>query len=455
MSYINRRFSHEKRVVHLAVAGDPTLTLDYKYLLNSGSSIAQSVLKGPTPTFTRASDAFSFDSSGNYVAVGGNDLPRFIHDPANGNAKDGLLFERAETNLCLQSSNFGTTWSVGALNVDIPTTNNSDIFGTTTADEIATTNTADEAYAIFQDFTGRTANAVTCCAVHVKTGTNVSFVQLAWDADGGGADGLFCNFQLTSAGTAGTVTALAAGGDTLDAFIDLTTDGFYRCVIVGEIDAGTTGRFTISMVDRIDAGVFEAADLADNDSIIVCAADVQVGNKMTSHIPTTTVSVTRAVEACSTTDIASWHSADTPTTWFVQWKSNPYFVTDNQYVFALSDGSSSDREALQVDSGASTRFLVNSSGGGDANINLGFAATEIDTVYKVAAAYTTNDAAASDNGDAVATDPSVDFPTNDLTVLNIGGSEGGIRQINGPVQALKHFDNVRKPNAFLVSESTL
>ncbi len=120
MLYINRRFSHEKRVVHL-YAGDPTLVLDYNFLLNSGSSIAAATITGPTLGFARASDAHSFDSSGDLVAVGGNDLPRFEHNPADGNAQLGMLIEPARTNICLQSSDFTTTWV--NINTDEPTTN--------------------------------------------------------------------------------------------------------------------------------------------------------------------------------------------------------------------------------------------------------------------------------------------------------------------------------------------
>ena len=280
--------------------GDPSLPLDYNYLLDSGSTIAQSVLKGPTPTFTRASNAYAFDSAGLLSQVT-TDNPRFIHDPADSNAQLGLLLEEVRTQLCLQSSNFPTTWV--NINTDEPTTNNTDIFGGTTADEIAATSTADQQFAIHQSFTGLTANVNTAVAVYIKTGTNASFVQLAWDSDGGGSDGCFCNFQLTSSGTKGTVTAMTAGTAT-SASIDLIVEGFYRCVVVGKIATGTVGRFTINIIDRIDAVKFEAANLADNDSLIVCAADVQVGPFMSNHIPSTTASVTRASDVC-TVDVSS------------------------------------------------------------------------------------------------------------------------------------------------------
>ena len=436
---------------HRTAVADNTLTLSYNYLLDSGSTISQSVVEGPVPTFTRASDAGSFTSDGTWALVGGNNLPRYVHDPANSNARLGMLMESARTNLCLQSSTFGTTWSVGALNVDIPTTNNSDIFGTTTADEIATTNTADEAYAIFQDLAGLTANVVTSCAVYVKTGTNVTFVQLAWDDTGGGADGLFCNFQLTGAGTAGTVTALAAGGDTKRASIELTADGFYRCAIAGEIDIGTAGRFTISMVDRIDAGVFEAADLADNDSIIVCAADVQVGQFITSHIPTTTVSVTRAKDRCEDRD-ASWFNSQAGT-WIIG--INFSFITPvTKTLFRMEkDAGDQPSHRIQFDSN-NTEFdyRLQQVSGTDVNIS-GSQTHNAAGNVKVGYAYALNDMQTYSKG---ATDGSVSTLTpleSGHDELIVGGESAANSELGGFMQTFK-FYNVRKPNAFLATETT-
>ena len=433
------------------LVGDPTLTVDYDFLLNSGTAITGATKKGPDFTFTRASDAGSFLSTGVFALVGANDLPRFTHDPADSNAQLGLLMEEVRTNLCLQSSTFGTTWSVGALNVDIPTTNNSDIFGTTTADEIATTNTADEAYAVFQDLAGLTANVVTSCSVHVKTGTNVSFVQLAWDDTGGGADGLFCNFQLTGAGTAGTVTALAAGGDTLKASIELTTDGFYRCVIVGEIDIGTAGRFTISMVDRIDAVVFEAADLADNDSIIVCAADIQVGSFMTSHIPTTTASVTRAKDVCITTDMG-WVNEAAGTA-----ISNIYPVvkqTGNQQTVWMISGGNSNNSIFLYFHETSDDFIPRIIASTSTKMAPSLGSPILNAVNKTAFAWTENDGEFAVGGVSLGTDTDITPLPASLTEFHIGNSsDGEVQQFNSYIQSFKYY-NVRKPAAFLVSETT-
>ena len=446
MTYITRRFSHEKRVVHLAPS-DPTLTLDYNYLLNSGSTISQSVLAGPTPIFTRASDAHSFDSSGNFVAVGANDLPRYAHDPNDSNSQQGLLMNNAVTNICLQSSTFGTTWALQG-NTDIPTTNNTDIFGTSTADEIAATNTADERYGVNQSFTGLTANTATSVAVYIKTGTNATFVQLVWDSDGGATDGCFCNFQLTGAGTAGTVTALAAGTAS-HAEIGLAVEGFYQVSMSGDIDAGTVGRFTINIIDNINAAVNEAANLADNDSLIACAADVQVQFSIRTHIPTTTSSVTVAEDICSTTDM-SWVDTDVMT-WYVEGEA-PFASSGtgsgNRTISYLHD-SSDFAPAIDIRSfEADPNWLVqlDQAGGGGSFFSAGSEANN--TIHQLAATFDGSTEALVFDGDV--DDTSLNNPFLQETgydTLNVGGG-AVVGSWNGYVRAVR-FYNTRKPNSFL------
>ncbi len=218
----------------------------------------------------------------------------------------GLRSEEPRTNICLQSEDFTTTWV--NINTDEPTTNNTAPDGTSTADEIAATSTADQQLAVHQSFTGRTAGHSTICTVFVKTGTNAGFVQLAWDADGGGTDGCFCNFDLSD-GSVGSITAFAAGVAT-SAKSESFTSSYWRFEIVGQIASGTVGRFTVGIVDRIDAVGFEAADQVDNDSIIVWGADIAVDETLgTSYIgATTTVAVTRAQDDISFND-TDWYTA--------------------------------------------------------------------------------------------------------------------------------------------------
>ncbi len=448
MTQIGRRFSHEKRVVHLD-RRDPTHTLSYNFFLNSGSAITLATRIGPDLTFTRASDAGSFTSDGTFALVGADNLPRFVHDPDNSNEQLGLLMEAAQTNICLQSSDQTTTW-VG-INTDVPTTNNTDIFGTSTADEIAATSTADQQFARHQSFTGLTAAQPTSASVFIKTGTNATFVQLVFDSDGGGTDGFFCNFELTGEGTAGTVTAFAAGIAT-SARITLTTEGFYQVTVTGQIASGTVGRITINIIDNISAAGFEAADLADNDSLIACAADVQVFSLINTHIPTTTSSVTRAGEFCTTTDL-SWVSGSDTHTFVMQYKRELDFV--NQMWFQIDDGGNSNMirvvgrtlvgfQGYFQDAPAALERFFEVLTLGDLGIN-----------SKMATAVAEGDQAVSFNGATVTTQTDSNLVLKgELTIFRLGAQSIAGFQPDAFIQTIEYYD-VFKPNDFLETASVV
>ena len=441
MTYLHRRWSHERRVVHLGVV-DP-LVLDHNYLLDSGSTFAQSVVRGPTPINTRASDAGSFISTGVFALVGGNDQPRFHHDPDDSDAQLGFLWEQERIQIGKQTSNLaGDQWT--AINSDVPTENNTDIFGGTAADELAATSTADQQVARHQSYTGLTADVNTGVAAHIKTGTNASFVQLAWDSDGSGADGCFCNFQLTGSGTKGAVTAMTAGTATR-ADIKLTTQGFYRCSVVGKIASGTVGRFTINIVDRIDAAKFEAADLADNDSLIVDAIDVQVGPFMLSHIPNAGGAGTSVTRAKDTTSVVV---------------SSVYVAGGGAILLNFIMNFGNNGERFLNANGANIAFFQQSTSHPDAEISTfdgtsSFNVTNqmtLGVVGKVALSWDVGGRSLVLNGGAVATGTA--NMTNFDAVTGFAYGEGAGTQIDSMTYQTLRYQNVRPSDGSLVTETT-
>lgn len=206
------------------------------------------------------------------------------------NGMRGLIVEEARENLCLYFGDL-TNAAWNETDTDQPSSNSPAPDGSLTADEVAATSTDDIPYAIYQAFTGLTATDVTTVSGHFSLGTNATMVQLAWDSDGSGADGCFCNFNI-STGANGTATALAAG-TVGAAHVEALPNDIYRFAISGSIAVGTVGRLTISIVDDIAATVFQAANLTDNDSIIATWFGVEVGAWPSTPIATTTGSVTR------------------------------------------------------------------------------------------------------------------------------------------------------------------
>jgi len=366
-------------------------------------------------------------------------------DFTNAITSTGLLVEEARTNICLQSEVFGTTWV--NTNTDEPTTNNVAPDGTTTADEIAATSTADQAFAIYQDFTGLTATDVTTLSCYLKAGTNATFAQLVWDDAGGGADGCFCNFNL-STGAKGTVTALAAGTATASS-IESVGNGWYRCSISGSIAVGTTGRFNIAITDIITAGVLEAANLADNDSIIAWGAQIEVAAFPTSYIPTTTVAVARNKDIVNTTDV-TWYRQASPGTFYYA-ASQPVTVAALTTVMELHDGGTSDRILLDKITDIQSRGLIVSESSTVAALTP-VAVWANGQTSRHATAFAVGDFEVYSDGNRAGTGDQAGALPVGMTELNVGTNVSDLQPFSGHIADLRYY-NVRKDNSFIESMS--
>ncbi len=390
-------------------------------------------------TFTRSGSIANFvGSDGLWQKTPANDTPRLHFTGDATPLGRGLLVEQTESNDCLQSEDFATTWSV--INCDIPATNKSDPGGNSTADEIAATSTADQQVAVHQDFTGLTANRYTAHACFLKAGVNATFAQLAWDDGGAGDDGAFCNFNL-STGAKGTVTAFAAGS-AVNARITPYKDDWYRCELVARVAVGTTARLTIGIVDRIDAAGFEAADLADNDSIFAWGAQLEIGASgvvyNSTYIKTTTVAVTRATEVCIST------FADTPNIPFKGWSTtagtlySEWFMEGviEEYPFMFADADNDENEAIffknlfRDPSPGDSQFRMHTAGGSSLAATTNTAVGN--ALEKVAASWIADDITVSVSGGAVVADAqtrAVPTPTR----MFIGSYVTSSNQLTGPM----------------------
>lgn len=195
---------------------------------------------------TRASSAYYFNSSGLLTEAVTN-TPRYDHLPDSPFTPLGLLFEAGRTNRLLRSSEFDNAAWVKS-NVTVTADNAAGPFGTTTADLLTATAANGT---VIQDL-GVVASAAKSGAVYIKRKTGTGNIDLTLD---GGAT--WTTKAITSAWTRIDITQTLADED-----------------------------FGIRIV-------------TSGDEIWVEAADVQTGPFITSHIPTTTASVTRATEFIS------------------------------------------------------------------------------------------------------------------------------------------------------------
>ena len=432
-----------RRRRRLGVGGghDPDLKLLYQFA--ELKTLASIDALGPTLGITRTTNATYFDSAG-VMQTASTGVARFDHLPISPFTSLGLFVEEARTNLCLHSEDLtNVAWT--ETNTDQPTTNNAAPDGETTADEIAATSTADQAFAIYQAFTGRTAGQTTTISYFIKAGTNATKAQLAYDSNGGGTDGFFCNFDL-SAGTKGTVTALAAGTAT-SSFIEDIGGGYFRCAIVGKIAVGTVARFTISISDNISGAVFEAANLANNDSIIGWGSDIEIGTFPTSYIKTVASTVPRNADAILSNDV-SWYNSSAGTL-YVEWSQPIQDTGIADIAVEISDSSSSDRWFMYNNTASTDTRLDIVSSSGD---NAGIAApgTMADGVLtRMVSAAAEDDVEFYIDGNRIGTgDPSYDPFTNANRITVGSRFAGDLSYANGHIAEIRYY-NVRKVNQFL------
>ncbi len=421
------------------------------------STLAAAAIIGPTLTFTRSGAAEAFDSAGvlQTIATGVARTAAHTYDGAAW-INRGVLMEQSRTNICLFSEDATDAVWVNT-NTDNPTTNNASVDGASTADELSATSTNDQAFADYQAFTGLTATDETTVSRFLKSGTGATKAQLVFDSDGSGSDGFFANFDL-SAGTVDAGTAIGSG-TVIRTQIEDVADGWYRCSVTGTISAETVGRFTTAIIDNASAAVFEAANLTDNDSIIVWGGHIEAGaadNDLTSYIPTPSSStVTRNAENLNDQNVDTSGWIDTAQslvgTWILDVFKQIILGTQVNHIMTVDDGVASQQFKLREQTSGRVNWDSDSSGGDDFGIDSNASEYVIDKQINIVVTYADLDIAIAIDGTLGETSATGDLPIGaptNMTDLNVGGFVGSTIQINGFIKHLRYYDE-RKTNGFL------
>ena len=211
--------------------------------------------------------------------------PRFEHDPLTG-VCNGLLLEQSRTNICLQSENFGTTWTndVGLVAISVNQTTSPS--GAMDADKVSENTTVSNRRITIQNqsFVSGTTYTFSC---FVKAAER-DFVQLRFGSAFGGQ---FQNFIVggVNAGTIGSGTGATAA---LKAY----PNGWYRCSITAT--SATTGASPITIGPQVSstATAWQPYVGTLGSGIFLWGAQVEASPTLTatSYIPTTTGSAIRA-----------------------------------------------------------------------------------------------------------------------------------------------------------------
>lgn len=422
---------------HQAV-NDLSLMLFQNFLLSSGSGIADARILGPELALTRASSGTYFDENGVLVAAA-TDAPRFDHDPVAGAAR-GLLIEEERENVCLQSEDLETTWTIPGANTTITANAGVAPDGATTADDVLHGDTAET----IQQTITITATTFYTISAFVKQGTTGAhdFVKIAWIDDSAGANGFEAWFNI-SAGTVGTAQATGTGSYTAgSATIADVGNGWFRISARGRITGGQIdARLEISNTTA------DAVDTAEaTNSVLWWGLQAEIGQFASSYIPVTTAAVTRSIDICSTTGM-DWFNA-TKGTFFVSFDARNGLTSNSfPHAFSVDDGTFDERYAIWHASGGKIEGGI-TSGGSLAGRTTPDVTVVLGTPAKAAFTYSgTADMIGVTNAVLSVQDTSYVLAVAPTT-LRLGNSSEAHRTLNGHIAAIKYW-NIRKSDAFL------
>lgn len=242
---------------------------------------------GREGTFTRASVKTAVDSNGRVYTVPSG-MPAINHRYSGGVwLPDGVLLERAATNVCLQSENFGVTWTLQGT----PTrTAQAARCGTVYLDLIGDDSAAaNEAYVQTVTFT---SDAVKAISIYIRQGTSTTTEVLLNDSTAG--VNRVRGFVTWNAGVP-TVTMSTGTHLLSERLQDAAGNPVYRFWFqTTSVTAANTNQLSI----------WPARDAASTVTLTgtVYAGGVQaeetgaITTVPSSYIPTTTVAVTRAAD---------------------------------------------------------------------------------------------------------------------------------------------------------------
>jgi len=364
-------------------------------------------------TVDRNSTKYVLGSGGDIISYA-TDEPAFEFN-ADGSYK-GLLVEPEATNICLQSEDFGTTWSKDRIVATSWLNQETAPDGNTTADKLIQESGETIAGYVLQSIT--LASAVYTFSVFAKKGTR-EVINLRTNATGSDLDAWFD----TNAGTVGTVDAGLTGK------IEEYPNGWYRCSITYTALAGSRSHWiyntdTDNTVTVADDGGYQ----------YVWGAQVETGPIATSYIPTTTGNVTRNADDI-TLGSASSLIGQTEGTLYVEvdWRLTSGV---NQYLLIASDGTSANRAFIYKSNSDNLTTRVDVGG---SNTQINQSTSGYSGIQKIAYAYANGDQEFYRNGSSIGTSTASLAALPTLTDIDLGQAFNASQQANMWIRAVALF----------------
>jgi len=427
---------------------DPNLALHYDFVktpdLNAETTTR---LPGPPLTLTRSGVATRTNALGliENVAV---DVARFEHNPV-AKAVRGLLMERAETNIALQSGNMvSAPWtSIGTPGLE--TNSTASPTGLVEA-TLLTDNSATVTEGVQQIIT-------------VASDTNFRAISIYVKKTFGGTAPTFALQTQYTGGVAGIVSTWWLNTDTGEtdgtANQGVQDQGDYWRLMGIAVNSSTNTNLVIKVFpawsahDPLTSGDDPVQDVAAAGIAVVWGMQVTLPSgaiaSTSSYIPTTTVPVTRGVDDAFTTDM-SWLTGDVHTL-YAQWLHDA--PPGDQALMQISDGTNGDVIEMEMVFGGSVGFTVGATTlNDDIGTTPGFRG-----INRAAFTLKDGDQRVMVNGTNLAafdvlvegTVTGAAYPAfGNMTTLHIGNTVGAGNALFGLMQEIRYY-NASKPDQFL------
>jgi hypothetical protein len=396
---------------------DPLPALDLDWATDRSLPAAY----GPTPSFSRASTATYFTSSGVLSSAAIN-APRFNH-VYNGSSwvSKGLLVEEQRTNVVLYSADFTSGWT--SSNVGMSTVAGTAPDGTSTAVKLYPTASTTQTRIY------RSPGSSTCISVFAKAAEK----SIVYFYDLTGVNVCYFNLSTGAIGTNSTV---------LTASIINCGSGWFRCSL------SSSSAFSFFQIGVSDANGSTSSTASGTNGILIWGAQAEIGSFPTSYIPTTTAAVTRSADVCQITggDFSGFWNASEGS-FAVEFD----VISENEYQSSLylAHQSGSSWIGQRRSTGVGIYFDVYNSNVQQARLTATMPTAG--TLFRSAGCYKANDFACSFNGAAVLTDAVGSLPSP--TSLAIGNFPAYGEYHNGHIARLRYY-NSRLTNSKLQELST-
>jgi len=242
-----------------------------------------------------------------------------------------------------------------------------------------------------------------------------------------------------SAGVLGTV------GAGCTAYIENWGGGWMRCSITftGTVAAHT---FKIQSAHADTDNTFAGDGAAVN--VYLFGSQIEIGEYMTSYIPTTSAAVTRAAEVLQYKgDDGNVSNNQMGTVVCDVLKEDQDLQTD-MYFLGLSDGGSgTDRLSFFHEAtGDVVRIFGSSAESGDGSIDTRGTTDAVDgAIHSLRATWKTNDFQVYTDDTAEGTPDTEATAPNDIDRIEVGSLYSGVSQLNGVISNLQIFRKIKKP----------